>query len=108
GEPFTIHYDVSTSSRHGISARDADHDSMPDVVGGLADDLRTSSRRIGEALGWSHRGAPIDVVLGQTPFAEGAATSFPRALIVVPTTLRGPARLEAVAHQVAHLALSEM
>jgi hypothetical protein len=108
GEPFIIRYDLSVNSRHAASGRDVNRDTVPDAIGGLADDVRTSSHRVSELLGWTHRGPAIEVVLGRTPFAEGAAIGGSRTMIVVPSELHAPARLAAVAHQVAHVAVQEL
>ena len=110
GEPLVIRWDANASSRHALLGRDTDGDRIPDPVSAIADESRDLLRRIGDMAGWDRRPAagPIEIRLAATPFAEGA--TFASALgtvVVISRDARGPERLSALAHQLAHAVVRE-
>lgn len=110
GEPLVIRWDASAASRHALLGRDSDGDRIPDAVQATAEEARSLLERIGDLLGAPRDpAAPIEIRLAATPFAEGATLAGAGAgtIIVLPRDLRGPERLAALSHQLAHALLSQ-
>jgi hypothetical protein len=104
GEAAIIRYEASVLSRHAAPRRSSDGDGQPEAISDLADDVRTSMRRIADLTGWSRRfdDGPLEIRLASVPFDDGEALPTHPPIIVIPVQARGASRLAAVAHQVAH------
>ena len=108
-DDLVIEHDVSTTSRHAVSRRDVDGNRIADVVEAVATDARFTKDRLEDLIGWDGKLAGdglLRIEIAASSFADGAALGGGR--VVLPAGLEGPARLNALAHQVAHAALHHL
>lgn len=103
-------HDAAAGSRHALSARDRDGDGVPDAVTALGHDVDFAVRALAVALRMDESevvpAAGLDLHLAATAHAQGS--SLDQGVIVVPVHAQGLARLAAVAHQLAHVALDSL